>query len=65
VVVYEMRRRRAAAGSEGGAFVIVVGGFLVLLCGVGLALVGHAAVGGVVALLGLAAMLLGSHDKMR
>lgn len=44
---------------------IVVGGFLLVVCGLGLALVGHAAAGAIVALFGVAAMLLGAHSRMR
>lgn len=43
---------------------ILVGGFLIMVCGIGLTIVANPALGVVVALLGLAAMLYGAHRKM-
>jgi hypothetical protein len=44
---------------------IFAGGVLLLVCGLGLALLGHVVVGAIVALLGLAACLAGAGRRMR
>jgi hypothetical protein len=44
---------------------IVVGGFLMVICGFGLAFLGQTGAGLVIGLLGLAAMLYGAHRTMR